>query len=182
MAKEGENMKINVGSENPAKVEGVKLAFEQFFNEVTIQPKPVVSGVPSQPFDVEVIEGAINRAIKAYDSCDFSVGVEAGFFKTKRTITGYVDFQVAAIYNGERFTLGFGPGFEFPPLVVERVLNEKTEAGKVMSELTGIRDIGKKLGAVHYLTKGVITRIELTRLCVTMALIPFLNPGFYFEI
>jgi len=172
-------MIVTVGSTNPTKVEGVKLAFEQFFNDVEVIPKKVDSGVSHQPFNDEVIEGAINRAIRAFDNCDFSVGVEAGLFKVKNTLTGYMDFQVAVVYDGEKFSIGFGPGFEFPPFVVKKAL-EGVEVGKTMSEFTGIENIGKKIGAIHYLTKGVISRAELTKIAVTMALIPWINRELYF--
>jgi len=171
-------LKVAVGSKNPTKVEGVKLAFEQYFKDVEVIPKDVDSGVPAQPFNDDVIRGAINRAINAFGDCDFSVGVEAGLFSVKNTITGYMDFQVAVIYDGKNFTIGFGPGFEFPHLVVREALKGK-EVGDVMEELTGIERIGERFGAIHYLTKGVISRSELTRLAVTMALIPRINSDLY---
>ncbi len=171
-------MKVVVGSTNPTKVEGVRLAFESYFESVEVVPKKVSSGVRPQPIGDEVIEGAINRAKNAYGDCDFSVGVEAGLFPIKNTITGYVDFQVAVIYDGKRYSIGFGPGFEFPPFVVERALKGE-EVGKVMEDFTGIEDIGKKVGAIHYLTKGKVSRVELTRMAVVMALIPWLNERLY---
>ncbi len=174
-------IRVAVGSKNPTKVEGTKLAFERFFDEVEVVAREVDSGVPSQPFNYDVVRGAMNRAIGAFDdSCDFSVGVEAGLFEIDNTLTGFMDFQVAVVYDGKSFTIGFGPGFEFPPKVVKEALKGR-EVGKVMEELTGIRDIGRRIGAIHYLTKGVISRVELTRLAVTMALIPRINEGLYFR-
>ncbi|WP_457549759.1 inosine/xanthosine triphosphatase [Archaeoglobus sp.] len=171
-------MKVAVGSTNPTKVKGVKKAFEEFFEDVEVVSKDVDSGVSAQPIGGDVIKGAINRALNAYGDCDFSVGVEAGLFKFERTITGYVDFQVAVIYNGFKYSIGFGPGFEFPPFVVERALKGE-EVGKIMSEFTGIKEIGRKIGAIHYLTRGKVSRIDLTRIAVTMALIPWLNEELY---
>ncbi len=171
-------MRVVVGSRNPTKVKGVEEAFKQFFEDVEVLSKSVDSGVPPQPFNEEVIKGAINRAVNAFGDCDFSVGIEAGFFKVNGTITGYVDFQVAAVYDGDRCTIGFGPGFEFPPKVVEEAL-KGTEAGDVMEEITGIENIGERMGAIYYLSKGVISRTDLTRIAVTMALIPRLNRDLY---
>jgi inosine/xanthosine triphosphatase len=174
-------MRIVVGSKNPVKIEGVRLAFEQYFSDVEVVGIEVDSGVGDQPFNNDSIKGAINRAINAYsDEFDFSVGVEAGLFSFKKTITGFVDFQVCSIYNGEIATIGFGPGFEYPPLVVEEVLRGK-EVGDVMDELSGIRNLGEKVGAIHYLTKGKISRAELTKISVIMALIPWVNQKFYFN-
>ncbi len=171
-------MRVAVGSCNPTKVKGVEEAFKHFFNDVEVLPRSVNSGVPPQPFNGDVIRGAINRAVNAFCDCDFSVGIEAGFFKTEGTITGYIDFQVAAVYDGDRCTLGFGPGFEFPPKVVEEALRGK-EAGDVMEEITGIKNIGERMGAIHYLSKGVVSRTDLTRIAVIMALIPRLNKDLY---
>jgi inosine/xanthosine triphosphatase len=172
-------MRVVVGSLNPTKIEGVKKAFEQYFDNVTVEGRKVNSGVPDQPFDADTIRGAINRAINAYSAdYDFSVGVEAGLFSHGNAITGYLDFQVVAIYNGSRFTIGFGPGFEYPPVVIREVLKGR-EVGDVMDEITGIERLGEKTGAIHYLSKGVISRSELTRIAVTMALIPWVNSSLY---
>ncbi len=173
-------VRVVVGSGNPVKVEGVRQAFLQYFDEVDVFSREVDSGVGNQPFNSESIRGAINRALKSYsEEFDFSVGVEAGLFSFKRTITGFIDFQVAAIYNGSRVTIGFGPGFEYPPFVIEEVLKGR-EIGDVMDEFTGIENLGEKTGAIHFLTKGKISRIDLTRLSVTAALIPWINFEYYF--
>jgi inosine/xanthosine triphosphatase len=173
-------VRVVVGSTNPTKIEGVKKAFLQYFGSVEVAGKEVDSNVSSQPFDDEVIRGAINRAKAAYSSeYDFSVGIEAGLFRMKSTITGFIDFQVAAIFDGEKISIGFGPGFEYPPQVVQSVLKGK-EVGDVMDEITGIKDLGEKFGAIYVLTNGIISRSELSRIAVTMALIPFLNSHDYF--
>jgi inosine/xanthosine triphosphatase len=173
-------VRVIVGSKNPVKVEGVKQAFKQFFDDVSVNSVEVDSGVGNQPFNNDSIKGAINRALRSFsDDYDFSVGVEAGLFSVKETVTGFIDFQVSAIYNGERITIGFGPGFEYPPFVVEEVLKGR-EVGDVMDEFTGIKNLGEKTGAIHFLTKGKISRVELTRLSVTAALIPWINREHYF--
>ncbi|AIY89782.1 inosine/xanthosine triphosphatase [Geoglobus acetivorans] len=172
-------MKIAVGTKNPAKIEGVKRAFEKFFHDVQVVPREGISGVSDQPFGAETIEGAVNRARNAYsEDLDFSVGIEAGLFELPFTLTGYIDFQVACVFDGEHYTIGFGPGFEYPPLVVREVLNGK-EVGDVMEVLTGIENLGKKQGAIGFLTKNAITRSMLSEIAVTMALIPWLNREMY---
>ncbi len=172
-------MKIAAGTGNPAKIEGAKRAFEKFFHDVEIVPREVVSCVSDQPFGAEIIEGAVNRAKNAYsEEFDFSVGIEAGLFELPFTLTGYIDFQVACVYDGERYTIGFGPGFEYPPRVVREVLSGK-EVGDVMEILTGIKSLGKKQGAIGFLTKNAVTRSMLSEIAVTMALIPWLNREMY---
>lgn len=170
-------MKIVVGSKNPTKVEGTKIAFEQFFKKVEVESVEVKT--KAQPFEEETIRGAIERAIKSYSSnFDFSVGIEAGLMKIPQTISGYMDFQVAVVYNGEIFTLGFGPGFEYPQKVVEAA-KRGIEVGEMMEKISGIKQIGKKVGAIHYLSKGAISRTELSRIAVTMALLPWVNSNLY---
>nr|BAL59131.1 hypothetical protein HGMM_OP3C286 [Candidatus Acetothermum autotrophicum] len=51
--------------------------------------------------------------------------------------------------------------------------------GDVMSELAGIEKLGHKIGAIGYLSKGVLTREQLTEQAVLMALIPRLRPELY---
>ena len=100
-------------------------------------------------------------------------------FSLKRSITGFIDFQVAVVYDGERMSIGFGPGFEYPPIVIEEVLKGK-EVGEVMEKISGIKNLGERFGAIHFLTKGAISRAELSKIAVTMALIPWINKNLYF--
>lgn len=169
-------MKVIVGSLNPTKIEGTRQAFSQYFDDLEVDGKDVESGSPDQPFNGDTINGARNRAVNAYGECDLGVGIEAGLFWFDET--GYVDFQVAVIFDGRNATYGFGPGFAFPPEVTENAL-KGTEVGDSMEQLTGIKDMGEKYGAIHYLTQGRVSREELARLAVTMALIPRLNPQHY---
>lgn len=172
-------VKVVVGSKNPTKIDGARMAFEQYFDEVKIVGVEVETTIPPQPFDEETIKGAVERAMKAYSpEFDFSIGIEAGLFRFSHTISGYIDFQVSAVYDGAVYSLGFGPGFEYPRAVVEEVKGGK-EVGEVMERISGIKNLGKKKGAVHFLSKGAISRTELSRISVTMALIPFINREMY---
>ena len=174
-----DSVKVIVGSLNPLKVEGVRKAFLQYFERIEVNAVKAKSGVSKQPFNADVVKGAVNRALGVYEpSYDFSVGVEAGLFSLKNSITGFLDFQVAVVYNGHRMSIGFGPGFEYPPLVIDEVLKGK-EVGSIMEKITGIKNIGRKTGAIHFLTKGIISRIDLTKIAVTMALIPWVNKELY---
>ena len=77
-----------------------------------------------------------------------------------------------------RVTLGHGPGFAYPPQVVERVKGGRT-VGDVMGEVAGVADIGAKQGAVGWLSRGALDRAELTRGAVVMAMLPRLRPELY---
>jgi inosine/xanthosine triphosphatase len=170
-------MKVAVGTLNPVKVAAVKNVFGRVYESVTVEPRKVSTGVPAQPFGTEVIKGAMTRAKNAYKGggYDYGVGIEAGL----TDVEGYVlDVQFCAIYDREGFTIGCGSGFEYPPAVLADVLAGR-EVGDVMSEIAGIEDLGKKMGAIGYLSHGLIDRTQLTEQSVTMALIPRMNPKLY---
>jgi len=177
--------RVAVGSTNPVKVRAVENVFRRVYGDgVRVFSVRVRSGVPRQPIGVQTIEGAVNRAVGALKASDamFGVGIEAGFFPFPHTISGYVDLQWCAIADRDgRVTVGCNAGFEPPPIVVRRVMEEGVEMNEVMSELTGIRDIGKSIGAIGWLTRGMLTRTQLAEQAVLMALIPRMNGKLYFR-
>ncbi|MDI6643670.1 MAG: inosine/xanthosine triphosphatase [Methanobacteriaceae archaeon] len=174
-------MKVVVGSQNPVKVNATKNVLEKIYGEVEVDSRKVDSQVPPQPFGIDqTIQGAVNRAKNAYTSdYDLGVGIESGLMETPHTITGYIDLQWCAIYDGENVTIGVSAGFEYPPKVIEEVLKGK-EVGEVMDEVTGVDNLGEKTGAISYFTKGLLDRTGNTEQCVLMAIIPKYNKELYF--
>jgi inosine/xanthosine triphosphatase len=168
-----------VGSTNPVKVAAVREVLEALFSEeleVDVEGLDVASDVPSEPWEDDVIKGACNRARKAIGDGDLGVGIEAGLFKVHDEV---LDVQYCAIYDKEgHMTLGHGPGFRYPPKVLEEVAKGRT-VGEAMGELTGIEDIGRKGGSIDHLTKGVLNRTELTKQAVLMALVPRIRKELY---
>ena len=175
-------MNVIVGSKNPVKLNATRNILRKIYGEIDISSIDVESGVPDQPFGLdETIKGAVNRAKKAYsDDFDLSVGIESGLMETPNTITGYIDLQWCAIFDGDRITLGVSSGFEYPPEVIKEVLNG-FEVGDVMDRITGITDLGTKKGAVSYLSKDMLDRTENTEQCVLTAMIPRMNEDIYFN-
>lgn len=175
-------MNIAVGSKNPVKINATRNVLEKIYGEVKVVGVDVDSGVPHQPFGKdETIQGAINRAKNAYsDDFDLSVGIESGLMKISNSITGYIDLQWCAVFDGEKITLGVSSGFEYPPLVIEEVL-KGVEVGDVMDKVTGVDNLGQKAGAVSYLSKGMLNRTENTEQCVLTAMIPRMNEKIYFN-
>ena len=175
-------MNVIVGSKNPVKLNATRNILRNIYGEIDISSIDVESGVPDQPFGLdETIKGAVNRAKKAYsDDFDLSVGIESGLMETPNTITGYIDLQWCAIFDGDRITLGVSSGFEYPPEVIKEVLNG-FEVGDVMDRITGITDLGTKKGAVSYLSKDMLDRTENTEQCVLTAMIPRMNEDIYFN-
>ena len=179
------SMRVAVGSLNPVKVEAARLVFERFFGKVEIQPVRVKPSIPAQPIGIDqVIRGAVERAYQALSSVtgsDYGVGLEAGLIPYPWTITGYLNHQVCALVDRElEVTLGSSMGFEFPSRVIERLeRREVREAEEVMEEITGIERIGEAVGAIGYLTKNHVKRLDLSIQALTSALIPRLNPNLY---
>ena len=170
-------MRVAVGSLNPVKVNAVRNVFGRFYENVEVEPRKVATGVPAQPFGSDTVKGAIARAKRAFKggNCNYGVGIEAGL----SDVEGYIlDVQFCAIYDLETTTLGCGSGFQYPPAVIAEVLAGR-EVGDVMSELAGIEGLGKKMGAIGYLSHGALDRTQLTEQSVLMALIPRLNPKLY---
>ena len=62
---------------------------------------------------------------------------------------------------------------------MEEVLKGR-EVGDIMDELTGIDDLGEKMGAVSYLSLGMLNRMGNTEQCVLMSMIPRMNSDIYF--
>lgn len=173
-------IKVTVGTHNPLKVRATRNVLEQIYSTVDVEGIEVDSGVGDQPIGLdETIQGAVNRARNAFIDTNLSVGIESGLLETPHSITGYLDLQWCAIYDGERNTLGVSAGFEYPPAVVEEVLKGK-EVGHVMDQVTGVEKLGQKTGAVSYLSRGLLDRTGNTEQCVLMAMIPRMNEGVYF--
>ena len=173
-------MIIAVGTKNPAKVEGVRLAFMKHYPKAEIKTIDSSSVTRVQPLGLDqMTEGAISRAKFAISKLggEFGVGVEAGVFKIG---DNYFDHQQAAIIDAAgKVSLGHSAGYPLPTQAVETMIKAGTELEHYAEELSGIREIGDKGGLIHHLTKGVMTRTDLTEQCVMMALIPWLHKDVY---
>lgn len=174
-------LRVNVGSANEVKISAVESVLKQLYGAIEINAVGVPSDVPEQPKNEEVLRGAINRARAAIQNAHLGIGIEAGLF-WHDALQSYIDVQFCAIVDSMgRVTVGHGPGFCYPPAVIEKVRKGKT-VGEAMHELTGIKSIGRKSGAVGYLSRGLIDRKELTEMAVIAAFIPRIRPELYREI
>ncbi|NPA76117.1 MAG: inosine/xanthosine triphosphatase [Euryarchaeota archaeon] len=172
-------LRVAVGSQNPSKINAVRSVFERVFKlDMEFIPKSVDSGVPPQPFEEETVQGALNRAQRAMENEDYSVGIEAGLFWDD-VMKEYLDRAYCVIldYYG-RTTFGHTGGFVYPPRVIEMV-KDGMEVGVAMEQLTGISEIKKKMGAIGYLSNGLISRDEFNAQAVLMAMIPRVGAEHY---
>ncbi len=171
-------MKVPVGTKNPVKMHAVKNIFTRVYDVVEVSMVNVKSGVPAQPFGHDVIIGAKHRAERAFvllKDADLGVGIESGLFDFRDVL---LDVQICSIFDGSIHTVGASPGFGYPRTVLDGIKGGR-EVGSIMEELSGVVGIGKKMGAIGYLSKGLIDRTHFTELCVIMALIPRINPQLY---
>lgn len=173
-------MMVAVGSKNPAKLNGVRRAFARYYRNARLRPVDSSSVAKPQPMGLEeMTQGAAARARFALSTAggDFGVGVEAGIF----TIAGiYFDNQVAAIADGSgKVSFGHSAGYMLPREDMETMFREGKELERWAESVSGIKEVGDKGGLIRYLTKGRMTRADLTEQCVVTALIPWLHRGVY---
>lgn len=114
-------------------------------------------------------------------NADLGVGIEAGIYPFPGTLTGYLDVQICAVASPDgRITIGHGPGFEYPHVVIRRILEDGVEAGVAVGELVNDLELKRKVGAIGVLSKGLLTRRELNEIAVLMVMIPRVNtPSFF---
>ena len=90
--------------------------------------------------------------------------------------TKYMDVSICAIYDGKEYFIGFGPSFEYPQEVINRVL--KGEELGYMEDIFGNTAKGRK-GAIGVLTSGRVYRDELEEYAVIMALTKIVSKDIY---
>ena len=171
-------MKILLGSKNPGKIEGTKLAFENYFKELSIEGVPVLSNVSEEPVNEEIYIGAKNRVDNLVEyakeeniDCDYFVGVESGIAKI---FGNWMIINIAVVMDKTGFLgVGTSSGFPVPDKYVEEII--KTDLGKVMDRIFEGKKLGNGKGGINFLTKGEISRIDLTRNTFIMALTKYIN-------
>jgi len=179
-------MLVVVGSTNPVKVKATSNVFRKFHPQVEVVGLNVRTEAPVQPIGLgATVSGALQRAqeaVRRRPDSDYGVGIEAGLVPVPLTMTGYMDQQFAAILDTQGVvTIGGGSSFEYPKIVVSRVLRDGAEVGLAMEELTGIRRLGRRQGAIGFLSHGTLDRTRLTEQAVLMALVPRLSWDLYAE-
>ena len=171
-------MKILMGTKNPGKIEGARQAFENYFENVEIEGIPVESDVSAQPVNEEIFQGAKNRVknLKNYAKqnnlkADFYVASEAGI---TNSLGDWIEINAVVIEDSKGFqSVGTSQGFPIPEKYVKEII--ETELGKVMDKIFEKQNLGKGKGGISLLTKGEVSRIELTKNAFVMALISHIN-------
>ncbi|MEL4016377.1 inosine/xanthosine triphosphatase [Dryocola clanedunensis] len=158
---------------NPSKIQAILQAFHEIFGEGSCHIESVVvdSGVPEQPFgNIETRTGARQRIMNSRQvrqEADFWVAIEAGIDEGST-------FSWVVIENQNQRGEARSATLPLPEVILEKV--KAGEAlGPVMSEYTGIEQIGRKEGAIGIFTAGKLTRSSVYYQAVVLALSPFHN-------
>ena len=171
-------MKILIGTKNPGKIEGARLAFEKYFENVQIEGISVESEVSAQPVNKEIFQGAKNRIknLKKYAKqnnlkADYYIASEAGITDL---LGEWIDINAVVIEDAEGYqSVGTSQGFQIPQKYVQEI--KETELGKVMDKIFDKQQLGQGKGGINFLTRGEISRIQLTKDAFLMALIGHIN-------
>jgi len=167
--------KFAIATSNPMKVRSLEVAARRFCNVEQVIAAPAPPGLPAQPVGWgQLVEGALARARAAHAmlaGSGFGVGVEAG----PAVIGGFtVELQVAAVMGpGGRVSIGTSQGFMMPKRVEEMVVGGVELGAAAGVERPG--DIGESIGYIGVLTRGAVTRQDLTVASIMMALLPWVN-------
>ncbi len=179
-------MRINVGSGNEVKVKAVKELLEEYdsLSGASVTSVEVSSGISEQPKSLEeTIIGAKNRALNAFQNCDYAFGLEDGLMSVPKTKTGYMNVCVCSIFDGKDYSLGLSAGFEFPVGVTQRIFNDGDDANQAFFKegLTAKQKVGSLEGAIGILTKNRLRRKEYAQQAIQMALIQLEHTNLYRE-
>jgi inosine/xanthosine triphosphatase len=175
-------MLVAVGSRNPAKVNGVMRVFKEYFPGAQVLETDASAVTKIQPKGVrQIIEGATKRAkfARKHFEADFGVGVEAGIFRVDSRFC-FLNQQYAVITNSRnKVSVGTSTAFPLPSRLVKTMIREGKELEHYAERVTGVDRVAEKEGLVYHLTKGRMSRTDLTVQCVTAALVPWLNAKLY---
>lgn len=171
-------MKILIGTKNPGKIQGAKEAFEKYFENVEVEGIPVSSDVSDEPVNTEIYEGAENRVNNLIEyaknndiEAEYFLGVESGI---TNLLGKWVIINVAVIKDRDGYeSWGTSSSFPVPDKYVDEII--KTDLGNVMDKMFKQHDLGKGKGGIGFLTKDVISRIDITRDAFIMALTQHIN-------
>ena len=175
-------MKVLIATQNKGKVEGVKRAFEKFFEDVEVIGISVSSDVSEQPVNEETWNGAKNRVknLKSIANennidADYFVAIESGMMNS---LGSWMIVNIAVIEDKNGLeSISSSPGFPVPERLVEKI--KEIGLGQVMDNHFNESDLRSRGGGIQLLTQGVVSRIDLTELAFEMALTKFVNGEYW---
>lgn len=185
-------LRIAIGSDNPSKLKGARKALHLAFPHARLQIRGLraASGVHEQPVGFErTWKGALNRAgaaAKKWPRADYAIGLESGLIPLGGR---YFDMQLCALLDDAgRATSGCSMGFPLPKKVEQMVVGKKRKAGRrgpvrplrslgdAVDFLSGQKNIGRRKGALYFLSRGLLERSQMTEQAVLCALVERRSP------
>lgn len=167
-------MKVVVGSKNAAKMSAVENGCKAYWPDIEMLGVDVASGVRDQPIGLdETVQGAVNRAKAAFaaaEAVDLAFGLEGGVMEIAGRM---VLFGVAAVFDGKEVAAAQTGGVPLPDTWAEALKNGE-ELGPFMAKI--FKDYNRKIGAMPFLTRGVILREDEFTVAVKGALAPWVTP------
>ena len=179
-------MRIIVGSQNPAKLEAVSGGFASFFPGVSfgLQPVSVSSGVSAQPLsDAETLLGAKNRARAARElegDADFWLGIEGGLQPVPDEPDSYLSYCWVVVLGTQQAGRARSASYELPKAVCD-LIRQGMELGDADDLVFGVSGSKRDSGGVGLLTDGRVSRSQFYAEAVKLALIPFVKPDLFLE-
>ena len=174
--------KVVIGSKNPVKIECVKRAFQSCFSnsEFEFIGVNVASSVSDQPMtDEETRAGAHNRAknsMAELPEARYFVGVEGGLDQLDDQL--YAFAWIVILRKDGKIGESRTSTFTLPEAVT-KLIHQGVELGHADDQVFGRVNSKQSNGAVGLLTKDIVDRTTYYEQAVTLALIPFMNEGFY---
>ncbi len=169
-------MKVGIATKNPSKIRAVEEMFKLVYSDVQVFPKDADSGVPPQPKDEQILQGAINRARAALEGNDFGVGIEAGVYEIQGKLCNTA-YCVIMNRTG-KYSIGSQPIFELPEIFRKEILSGK-EFGAVADEYFKTKNIKHEGGAIKHLSNNLTSRDDLLKDAVKCALVPWISKDVY---
>ncbi len=171
-------MKALIGTTNPSKIEGAREAFSKYFDKIELIGIPVDSNVAGQPIDKDIYIGAKNRVANLIMyakenklDIDYFLGIEAGL---TNLLGFWQNINIAIIKDKNGYeSSGTSAGFPIPEKYIEEI--KEKELGSVFDNIFQKNNLSKEKGGISFLTKGEVSRIDMTKEAFTMALTQFIN-------
>lgn len=176
-------MKIAVGSQNPSKLDAVKLAFEAAFphDAWEVVGVDIPSGVSDQPMsDKESIRGAKNRARRSMKkiNADFGVGLEGGLQKIGKF--WFDSGWIVIVDKKGRTGIGSSVKMHTPDTMMKHIF-QGMELGSVDDMLFSRKNSKQAEGHFGIMTDKHLTRTQAYRDAVISALSRFMHPEVFEE-
>ena len=170
---------VAVGSTNPTKAGAVWTVF-QALGYSAISAVAVPSGVAAQPIGLaETFRGAENRARNALTAtrARYGVGLEGGVDLAEDGTGWLIGAAVIVAEDSGRWH-AWGPRLLLPAAAVDAI-REGEELGPVIDRLSGLTEAKAGIGAIGWLTGGLVSRESSWVTALACAAAPLFHAALY---